>query len=219
MNTNMTKLMIVPAVLFLLCANSGTGRCGGPDNAEPAASPASLSPDEAVRWLEGLNVFYEQDYLRTAIARAFGNRIDEGISHAIETLRLPGRDEAGKPVPGRAKAYFVARNILLVYAEAAAERIPAAYDAGDAVARANLINVSGAIPGEDVTGMLVRALDDRTFLDDHDPERAGEPLRICDLAYNQLVLRFRIKGVLRTIGPALGTVNRDYHISILRGKL
>ena len=26
-------------------------------------------------------------------------------------------------------------------------------------------------------------------------------MRICDLAYNQLVLRYRIKNVLRTIGP------------------
>ena len=44
-------------------------------------------------------------------------------------------------------------------------------------------------------------------------------MRICDVAYNQLVLRYRIKNVLRTIGPIYRPENRDYHISVLKGRL
>lgn len=44
-------------------------------------------------------------------------------------------------------------------------------------------------------------------------------MRICDLAYNQLVLRYRLKNVLRTIGPVHRIETQDSHIEILKGKL
>ena len=50
-------------------------------------------------------------------------------------------------------------------------------------------------------------------------ETVGEPLRICDVAYNQLVLRYNVKGVLRVIGTIHKIDVRNYHIEKLKALL
>ncbi len=68
--------------------------------------------------------------------------------------------------------------------------------------------------------ILIEALNDKSIGSDEETgETDGEPMRVCDLAYNQLVLRNEITGVLRTLGPIHRIEVRDYHIEILKSKL
>jgi hypothetical protein len=67
--------------------------------------------------------------------------------------------------------------------------------------------------------MLIAALDDKTATITDEQDAAGSSLRICDLAYNQLVLNLRIAGVLRMVRADQGTGERDYHINRLKEQL
>jgi hypothetical protein len=94
------------------------------------------------------------------------------------------------------------------------------YPQADESINVNIINAAGAIvsdPG--IRSMLIKALDDKYMTYDDNPELVGEPLRICDVAYNQLVLNLKVKGVLRTIGTGMPVETRDYHIGVLKTKL
>jgi hypothetical protein len=44
-------------------------------------------------------------------------------------------------------------------------------------------------------------------------------MRLCDEAYNQLVARYRIKGVMHTLAPPLSMDIREYHIKELKKRL
>ncbi|MFZ0612170.1 MAG: hypothetical protein WAM73_08045, partial [Desulfobacterales bacterium] len=111
----------------------------------------------------------------------------------------------------------VGRNILEIFPEVTAEMLPEAFYDGTAFARGNLIRVAGMIAGgETVRALLIDALNDVDFCEPELPEMAGLPMRVCDVAYNQLVLRYEIPDVLRTIGISHGISARDYHIDQLK---
>lgn len=115
---------------------------------------------------------------------------------------------------------MAAKSILEAFPDESVPALRALYRRGDALTRGNIVRSSGGIPGGDaVRDLLVGALEDKSFCEETSPESVGEPLRVCDVAYNQLVLRYRVKGMLRTIGPAHRVEIRDYHIGILKTKL
>ena len=115
---------------------------------------------------------------------------------------------------------MAAKSILEAFPDESVPALRALYRRGDALTRGNIVRSSGGIPGGDaVRDLLVGALEDKSFCEAASPESVGEPLRVCDAAYNQLVLRYRVKGMLRTIGPAHRVEIRDYHIGILKTKL
>jgi len=64
--------------------------------------------------------------------------------------------------------------------------------------------------------VLLKALKEKEVYDGNDPEAIGHPLRVCDLAYNQIVAQYGIRDVLRTIGRGHSIDVRDYHIKNLR---
>ncbi len=45
-----------------------------------------------------------------------------------------------------------------------------------------------------VRSILTNALDDKQFCEEELPDSMGDPLRVCDVAYNQIVLHFRNSG-------------------------
>ena len=57
---------------------------------------------------------------------------------------------------------------------------------------------------------------DKSVCEEKLPESVGDPLRVCDVAYNQIVLHFEIQNVLRTIGTVHRIEVRDYHIDKLK---
>jgi len=94
------------------------------------------------------------------------------------------------------------------------------YERGDAVTKGNIIQAAGNMAGGgEIRKLMIRALDDTSAYEEENPDSPGEPLRICDVAYNQLVLRYTITNVLRTISPLHSIATRDYHIAILKGML
>jgi hypothetical protein len=74
------------------------------------------------------------------------------------------------------------------------------------------------MPNSDFTrSILKEALEDKSVCEETLPETLGDPLRVCDEAYNQIVLHFGIQNVLRTIGTVHKIEVRDYHIDKLKG--
>ena len=92
------------------------------------------------------------------------------------------------------------------------------FNTSENIKKANIIRVMGSLIDKGAVRVkLVKALDDKSFVEDE--YDSDIPLRICDLAYNQIVLHGRVKKVLRTIGNSYPVDVRDYHISILKRKL
>jgi hypothetical protein len=94
------------------------------------------------------------------------------------------------------------------------------YGESGTVTKGNIIQAAGSVAGgQEIRRLLTQALDDSSVYEEENPDAIGSPLRICDLAYNQLVLRYNIRNVLRTISPSHSIKNRDHHIGILKGVL
>lgn len=84
----------------------------------------------------------------------------------------------------------------------------------------NIIIAAGPLSYDpSIRKMLVAALDEKAEVIDDSPDLVGQPLRICDIAYNQLVLNLKITNLLRTIGTSMDYETRDYHINLLKQRL
>ena len=186
-------------------------------NADQEASTEQLaarSESDAFETLTEDRFVVEDAYLNKAVFRAYKQRQGQGVALAVEHLK--------RRAPGAKKRFHVARKVFEVFPDAASETLPALYNTADVTTKANIIRVSGKIADERIRTLLVSALNDRTPLDEEEenPELADfPPLRLCDLAYNQLVLRYRVRGPLRAIGVVHRVAARDANIEILKGKL
>jgi hypothetical protein len=181
---------------------------------------ALLPSDEAFRRLKDVEFLSHEQLLHKAIFKVYGQRRAEGIALALNYITLPVMQTIEGQMVGRVDDFIVAKRILEVFPDESVPRILELYKRSDAVTRGNIIRASGKIAGGDpINNLLLSALDDKTFCEEESPEAVGEPLRICDVAYNQLVQRYQVKNVLRTIGPIYRIEVRDYHIDILKTKL
>jgi hypothetical protein len=181
---------------------------------------AILPTADAFKGLRGADFTANEDVLHKAIFQSFRNRKKEAISLALNYVKSPLIQEKDGEIVRSGSEFYVAKKILQVFPDEAIGELMKLYRAGNSTAKGNVIRVIGGMAGgPEIRDMLVNALDDKTISGEEDPEVAGEPLRICDEAYNQLVLRYRVKNVLRTIGPGHRIEVRDYHIGILKAKL
>lgn len=179
----------------------------------------ALGTKEAVERLRKEAFLVQEDYLNKAIYAAFTGRSPEAVGIAIDLLRLPRLQIINNKEIDRTQEMFVAKKILQIFPEESMPEISVVYNAGSALTKSNLIEALGNMEGLDARNMLISALDDKTFIGEEKPEDAGEPMRICDAAYNQLVLRYMIPDVLRTIGSMHTLEQRDYYISFLKQKI
>ena len=180
----------------------------------------SLSIREAFNRLKGIDFFVNEDLLHKAIFSTFKYRRKEAIDFGINYLKLPVREIIDGKLVSRGDDFYVAKKILHVFPDGAVDSLLDLYSTGDAVAKGNVIRVAGKMAGgQAIRSLLIEALDDKSFCEERYPEMLGEPLRICDVAYNQIVLRYMIRNVLRTIGTAHRIEIRDYHINILKSSL
>lgn len=183
---------------------------------------AGLPLADAMAWLKEPAFFINEPVLHKAIYTAFKNRKSEAVNYAVLRLRLPITEIMDGKTLSRGRDFHLAKKILHVFPEDATDALIQLYGRGDNITKGNILRVCGNLAGGDaIRNLLVAALDDDTFsMDEEEPdEMSGEPLRICDIAYNQLVLRYKIKDVLRTIGPVHRLSARDYHINILKSRL
>ena len=185
-------------------------------------SIAGMTTIKAYEALKSPDVTLNRDMMHKAIFKAFDHRRSEAIARAQNYLKIPLREVVNGKVVSNAEELNFAKRIFEVFPEEATESLVVLYKKGDSETRSNIIIASGNIAGgQAIKDLLVNALYDRTFTEyeENDPELLGEPLRVCDSAYNQLVLRYRIRNVLRTISPAHRVEARDYHIDILKDRL
>jgi hypothetical protein len=170
--------------------------------------------------LKDIEFIIDEQMSYRAVYDAFRDRREEAISLALDSLKFPVMQfQDGRRV-SRSDDISVARKIIEVFPDESVTRIVALYRNGDAVTKGNIIRVLSKMSGGiAVRTLLMDALDDKTLCGKEDPEIGGYPLRICDIAYNQLVLRYQIKEVLRAIGPVYRVEVRDYHINILKERL
>jgi len=180
---------------------------------------SSQSAGEAFEGLKDVEFLLDEDLLNKAIYKTFHQRKQEGIALSLQSLSLPEKEIINGRKVHRAKDIYLARKIAEVFPDESAPVLVDLYGKGDATTKGNVVRVSGRMEGKIARNLLMKALDDKTFSGPEDPGVDGPPMRICDLAYNQLVLRYRIRNVLRTIGPIDRIENRDYHINILKGRL
>ena len=181
---------------------------------------AAYSSKQAFEDLKGIEFFINEKMMHKAIFKAYKNRQQEGIGLALEQLRLPQMELQNGRLVDRSNSFHVAKKILQVFPDESIGQLCKLYKNGNAITKANIIRASGNIAGgQPIRDLLIHALNDKTLVEEDDFEIPGDPLRICDFAYNQLVLRYRIKNVLRTIGNSYRIEVRDYHIAILKNRL
>ncbi|MBE0568683.1 MAG: hypothetical protein IH577_03260 [Deltaproteobacteria bacterium] len=161
----------------------------------------------------------DEYYMKKTIYNSFQHREINGIALSLRKLSLPEKEFTNGKAIHRSRDLYVAKKILETFPESSIPKLLKTYDSGDDVTKGNVIRVSGKLAGPVVDRLLINALYDKTVCDQEDPEADGPPMRICDVAYNQLVVRFQVKNVLRTIGPVHRIENRDYHIEVLKGRL
>jgi len=190
------------------------------DKKEDVINKTSTLPSaEVLERLKGVDFIGEEEFLYKTIHKSFRHRKDEGVVLSLQNLSLPERENVNGREVHRTRDFYIGKKIFEVFPEESIPRLLKLYETGDATTRGNVLRVCGNLAGPEITALLVNALDDKTFCDPEDPEVEGLPMRLCDVAYNQLVLRYRIKNVLRTIGPIYRPETRDYHIAVLKGRL
>ena len=180
----------------------------------------SLSVEEAFVSLKEGELPAAKPYMREAISTAFGHRKKEAIALSIKNVRPPVLKISDYGLVNRSDDFHLAKEVLYAFPDEAFDSLMNIYGKTDPVTKANMVRVLGGMPGDArVEAVLVEALDDGMFCEEEYPEMSGEPLRICDVAYSQLVLRLGIENVLRTIGNSHRIDVRNYHIDILKDLL
>jgi hypothetical protein len=173
----------------------------------------NLSTEDVVQSLKRADFFYDDEFLKRGISRAFKNRKEKGVRFAISYI------QTGKKTTDieEARNFHVAKKILQTFPDESQKYLAELYNSGDPRIRRNVVRVVGGMPNIDFArSILMEALEDKSVCEETLPESLGDPLRLCDVAYNQIVLHFEIQNVLRTIGTVHKIEVRDYHIDKLK---
>ena len=180
-----------------------------------------LQLTQVVNELQNPAFLVNEDFMHTAIFKAFAHREKAAIAHALDLLKEPRlKIVDGQIARNQSHDFYVAKKILRVFPDKAAGSLLSQYPTADPVMKANIIGVLGKMQGGPaIKNLLIEALDDKTACEEKHLEMLGKPLRICDEAYNQLVLRYKVRNVLRCIGNGHRIEDRDYHIDILKDLL
>ena len=190
------------------------------ENESKIQSLVSLGIEEVFDRLMDADFMINRDLTYKAIYTAYTDRKVQAISFARSYLSLPLIEFVDGQRISRVRDFNTAKKIFEVFPDEATPIIVTLYNKSDEIIRGNIIRAIGGVSGgEQIKNLLVKALDDKAFADEETPELMGDPLRVCDIAYNQLVLRYSIRDVLRTISSAHKIETRDYHISKLKDLL
>ena len=209
----------------------------GPQPAKAAAlvqavEPLTAEQEQKIQQLQGLSVkevfdrlkaidfVVNETLLKEAISTVYEPNKVEAIELALEYVKLPLTELVNDKVVSRTLDFYVAKKILQVFPNDSIPKLLELYGSNNVIAKSNIIRAVGPmVSNKTVRTLLVGALDDKATPDEKIDEQIGEPLRICDIAYNQLVLNLKIEDVLRVIGTSNNVDIREYHIGILKGKL
>ncbi|HBG28290.1 MAG: hypothetical protein A2Y10_03400 [Planctomycetes bacterium GWF2_41_51] len=176
----------------------------------------TLSMIESFEILSGPEYIVNEGLCSAAISEVYDGSEYEAVELALARVKTPIETTDNTGV----RELKTAKSILAEFSDISIPRLTGLYPHQDVSINANIITTAGPLAGDsEIFAMLIEALDDKTETIDANPEMIGKPLRICDIAYNQIVLNLNIKDVLRTIGTGMTEDVRDYHIDILKNKL
>lgn len=199
------------------------------DSASAAPTPAEVAQGRALARLsvvQALNRLTRADFAgvdfvsQTVLSIAFGDRRTEAVAAALRWIQRPTRKTGWGTATSPVREKIAATAILKAFPDESSGALVELYLAGDATVRGNVVPVAGAISyNPDLHELLVTALGDTSTCEEEGEDSVGDPLRVCDVAYNQLVLWDNLTDCLRTIGPAHRMEVRDYHIALLQKRL
>ena len=188
----------------------------------------SLEKENRIKQLDALTVpavfeglrsaefFDEEAYLNKAIYEALGPRSTDALQVALGYVR----STQAQLSPEASQNLYLAKKFFQIFPDESLESLLDLYSSGGPKIRRNVIYAIGQMAGgQAIKALLIHALDDGDYCEESTAESIGEPLRVCDMAYNQLVIRYNVKDVLRTIGTIHSIEVRDYHIAKLKGLL
>jgi len=175
---------------------------------------ANLSTEDVFHNLKREDFFYDDEFLKKGINQAFKNRKEKAVQFAISYLK---KGKKTRDIE-EAKNFHVAKKILQMLPDESQGYLAELYNTGDPGMRRNVVHAVAGMPGSDFTRyILTNALEDKSFCEEKFSDNVGEPLRVCDVAYNLIVLHYQVQNVLRTIGTVHRIEVRDYHINTLKG--
>ena len=174
----------------------------------------NLSTENVFQKLKREDFFFDDEFLKRGINRAFKNRKKEVVLFAIDHIKTGKKTRDVE----KAKYFHVAKKVLQMFPDESQGYLAELYSSGDPGMRRNVVHAVAGMPGSDFTRyILMNALEDKSVCEENFPENVGEPLRVCDVAYNLIVLHYQVQNVLRTIGTVHRIEVRDYHIDKLKG--
>ncbi len=192
----------------------------GSDETIDVAVLGQATAQQVFAKLEDEDMIGDEESSRDAVVAAFDRRRAEGVAAALERVVSPAVEATPARTRSRGRDLIVARRILAAFPDESVPRLLELYARGNAATKGDVVRAAGRVDRDSRALSLLRAaLDDKSVCEELSPEAMGEPLRVCDLAYNQLVLRCGVKGVLRTIGPGHSVAVREYHINVLKSRL
>jgi PKD repeat protein/uncharacterized protein YdeI (BOF family) len=213
---------LAPVATAAFAPSSGMDRLNRltPERESKIAELQNLTFEEAWDKLREVRFLANRTYFRVAISTALGDKSAEAVAFALEKLRSPRKEVIAGEDAYRIPEWRLTTEVLRVFSQDALGSLLELYRTGSPVVKRNVIHVLSGVPGERmIKDLFIKALWDRTFCQVEDQEVEGNPLRLCDEAYNVLVVRYGIKNTLRTIGTAHSLEARDYHIERLKSAL
>jgi hypothetical protein len=188
-----------------------------PEKEERLSNLEKLSVGDCFEELKDTVFFIDDDYLNKAAYKCFKKDIDEAIEYAIEYLKQPAKTVEGEMVTMNDN-HYVAKAVMRVFALESENKLFIAYRNGSAETRAHLLYAMGMMASKKAKNQLIEALDDKAVYEETYPEMEGEPMRVCDMAYNQLRLRYaeELVDLPRTIANLHRIELRDSYIHEMR---
>ena len=181
----------------------------------------NLEIHQVVDELKKKDIYDDKVLFKNGVTVAFKNREKQAVEYIANYIKHPRYKYLGESVVENIN-FQISKRILQTFPDKSIGHIRQLYKDADTTTKGNIIEVLGTMPDSingSIEKMLVKALDDKTLYEEEHSDTPGWPLRICDAAYNQLVLRLKIKNVIRTLGNTHDIDTRDYHITILKSRI
>ncbi|MDL1984908.1 MAG: hypothetical protein LWX54_12100 [Deltaproteobacteria bacterium] len=183
----------------------------------------SLSVPQAFDRLMSVDILTNEKFLNKAVYYAFQHRQKAAVAFALNAMKQQTyqQSEDGEVI-SRGIAVYVSSKVFEMFPDEAIDPLLQLYQNGDPITRANIVRAGAIVNHQSIRQLLLIALDDKIFFEEEEEEEKeriesiGNPMRVCDNAYNQIVLKYKVKSVLRTISPGHKVETRDYHIEKLK---
>jgi hypothetical protein len=206
--------VLVPA---LICASVARTAEFTMDQERTIVELKGLQVAESFQRLTGDEFITDPKLMEAAVLELYGNDSVEAIEVALNSLREPYARIQNGEARIRNDEVYVAKKVLETFPEISRIRFVEMYTAADPIVKGNLLRAGGSLAGDNrIHELLVAALKDTTPAEPEEIQELGLPMRLCDLAYNQLMLEHRFKGIPRTLGSSHSLTARDLSIQEMK---